>query len=624
MDIKKHSKSIEYHIQTLRAFSVLIVFLYHTNLDIFSLGYLGVDIFFLISGYVISKKIFQEYESSKKINLFNFYLKRIKRIIPNLVFIVVITFLFYTFFGPPELSLFSVTIFALFGISNLYYLNYTRDYFHNVFEDPLGHTWSLGVEEQFYIVFPILIFVLLNKKNNYSNLIIILSIILIISLFSFSYNFKSNSNLSFYFSPFRFWEFLVGTFFYLMRKKIKFNKFAFNISVLLIFFLVFGNQNINLGFFLNIIILLLSGYIISAYKSNVFFENKSLIYLGNISYSFYLWHLPILFFSNLYITNYLHINLFLSFILTIFFSIFTHKFIEQKFRYITWRPIYLINIFFVGFISLSFLIYIKYFNNEIKSKLKFVAHELNYLQKNYNWSDRVILTENLRINKNKVYDYCVEESKVFKLNSFGLRKECLKQKNFKKIFFLFGNSHSAHFLPLLIKNKFVDNIYFLHLGNYKFPDGRTIDKLIKLYNEVYFITNIDNEKNFENIKEGYKKYSNSNTKLIVFNSTPQPKRKEPFRCFVQRKNCFIEKDKTINNRELKNLFKVLEEYKIHNLNDFYIFNSFDFLCENNKCPIYLKQSDTLFFRDHSHLTYEGTRSLLKNFNQFLIDKKLIN
>ena len=150
--------------------------------------------------------------------------------------------------------------------------NYTRDYFQNVFEDPLGHTLSLGVEDQFYIIFPILIFVFLNKKNNYTNLIIILSIILIISLFSFSYNFKSNSNLSFYFSPFRFWEFLFGTFFYLTRKKIRFNKFAFNSSIFLIFFLIFGNQNINLGFFLNIIILLLSGYIISAYKENIFFR----------------------------------------------------------------------------------------------------------------------------------------------------------------------------------------------------------------------------------------------------------------------------------------------------------------------------------------------------------------
>jgi len=167
-----HSKNIENHIQTLRAFSVISVFLYHTNLNIFSYGYLGVDIFFLISGYVISKRIFEDYEITKKIDLYNFYSKRIKRIIPNLFFIVIFTYIFYLVFGPPDLSLFNESIFALFGLSNLYYINYSRDYFNNVFEDPLGHTWSLGVEEQFYIVFPVLIFLFLNKKNNYNNLII--------------------------------------------------------------------------------------------------------------------------------------------------------------------------------------------------------------------------------------------------------------------------------------------------------------------------------------------------------------------------------------------------------------------------------------------------------------------
>ena len=268
--------------------------------------------------------------------------------------------------------------------------------------------------------------------------------------------------------------------------------------------------------------------------------------------------------------------------------------------------------------------YIKYFNYEVKSKLKHFAHELNYLQKNYNWNERVNLTENLKINEYRVYDYCVEESQIYKLNRFGLREECLKHKNFKKIFFLFGNSHSAHFLPLLINNKIIDNIYFLHLGNYKFPDSKTINKLIKSYNEVYFITNIDNETNFESIKEGYEKYRNENTKLIVFNSTPRPKRKEPFRCFVQRKNCFIEKSKTVNNGERHILLKILKEYKIQNLNDFFIFSSFDFLCDHGKCPVYLKDTKTLFYRDQSHLTYEGARTLLKNFNQFLINIKIVN
>ena len=619
-----HSKNIENHIQTLRAFSVISVFLYHTNLNIFSYGYLGVDIFFLISGYVISKRIFEDYEITKKIDLYNFYSKRIKRIIPNLFFIVIFTYIFYLIFGPPDLSLFKETIFALFGLSNLYYINYSRDYFNNVFEDPLGHTWSLGVEEQFYIVFPVLIFLFLNKKNNYNNLIITLSTIFIISLIFFSFNFKDNQLLSFYFSPYRFWEFLIGTFFYLYRKKIKFNKFIFYLSIFCIFILIFGNLNINLGFFLNIIILLMSGYIISSYKKNIIFENNQLIYLGNISYSFYLWHLPILFFSDLYITSNLNIDLFFSFILTILFSVFTYNYIEQKFRFFTWKPIFYINIALVVLITLAALAYIKYFNDNLRSQLRNFVYELNYLQKNYNWNDRVIFTNNLKINEYGVYDYCIENTKNFQLNKFDLRKECLKQKNFKKIFFLFGNSLSAQFLPLLTNSKYIDNIYFLHLKKYKFPDSETINKLINSYEEIYFITNISNKENFEKIKNSYERYKTSQTKLFIFNSTPYVTRNEPFKCFIQRKDCFVEKDKKISERKLDNLFENFIEYKSNNLNNFFIFNSFGSLCKNNKCPIYVKKTDTIIFRDRTHLTYEGVSTLLNNFNKFLIDKKLTN
>ena len=624
MILINHSKNIENHIQTLRAFSVISVFLYHTNLNVFSYGYLGVDIFFLISGYVISKRIFEDYEITKKIDLYNFYLKRVKRIIPNLFFIIIFTYTFYLVFGPPDLSLFKETIFALFGLSNLYYINYSRDYFNNVFEDPLGHTWSLGVEEQFYIVFPVLIFLFLNKKNNHTNLIILLSAIFIISLIFFSFNFKDNQMLSFYFSPYRFWEFLMGTFFYLYRKKIKFNKFIFYLSIFFIFILIFGNQNINLGFFLNIIILLLSGYIISSYKKNIIFENNQLIYLGNISYSFYLWHLPILFFSDLYITSNLNIDLFFSFILTILFSVFTYNYIEQKFRFFTWKPIFYINFALVVSITLLALVYVKYFNDKLRSQLKNFVYESNYLQRNYNWNDRVIFTKNLKINEFEVYDYCLENTTNFQLNKFDLRKECLKQKNFKKIFFLFGNSHSAQFLPLLTNNKYIDNIYFLHLKDFKFPDGETINKLIDSYEEVYFITNISNKENFEKIKNSYERYKTLQTKLLIFNSTPYVTRNEPFKCFIQRKDCFVEKDKNISERKLNNLFENFIEYKSKNLNNFFIFNSFGALCKNNKCPIYVKKTDTIIFRDDSHLTYEGVSTLLNNFNKFLIDNKSTN
>ena len=178
---------------------------------------------------------------------------------------------------------------------------------------------------------------------------------------------------------------------------------------------------------------------------------------------------------------------------------------------------------------------------------------------------------------------------------------------------------------MLTNSKYVDNIYFLHFANnFKFPDNETIDKLINNYQEVYFITNIENEKNFQIIKKSYDKYKNSKTKLIIFNSTPYVIRNEPFKCFIQRTNCFVEKDKKIAERKLDNLFESFFKYKLSNLNNFSIFNSFDALCENNKCYIYKKENDTIIYRDQSHLTYEGVNTLLNDFNNFLIDQKLTN
>ena len=112
------------HIQALRGFAVFIVFLYHTNLEIFKNGYLGVDIFFVISGFVITSRLFINLNDNQ-INILEFYINRLKRILPNLFFIVLVTYFFYLLLGPSDFSLFNETIFALIGISNLYYINYS-------------------------------------------------------------------------------------------------------------------------------------------------------------------------------------------------------------------------------------------------------------------------------------------------------------------------------------------------------------------------------------------------------------------------------------------------------------------------------------------------------------------
>ena len=157
------------HIQVLRAVSVLLVFFYHLKNNIFQNGYLGVDTFFVISGMVITLKLHENYEKTNKINIKEFFIKRIKRIYPVLTVFLFTTLLIILILSPIDTLIyeFRTFIFALFGLANFSYLIAKKDYFDTVFEDPLHHTWSLGVEEQFYLIYPFFLatcYFLLKKK----------------------------------------------------------------------------------------------------------------------------------------------------------------------------------------------------------------------------------------------------------------------------------------------------------------------------------------------------------------------------------------------------------------------------------------------------------------------------
>ena len=145
-------------IDGLRAFAVVAVIINHFNKDILPGGYLGVDIFFVISGYVITSSLFGRPSKDFKDFISGFYERRIKRLVPALSAFVLITSIAICLFNPaPGLSL-RTGLTSLFGLSNLYLLKQSTDYFAQSTElNVFTHTWSLGVEEQFYIIFPIVL-----------------------------------------------------------------------------------------------------------------------------------------------------------------------------------------------------------------------------------------------------------------------------------------------------------------------------------------------------------------------------------------------------------------------------------------------------------------------------------
>ena len=169
------------------------------------------------------------------------------------------------------------------------------NYFVSIFADPFHHSWSLGLEIQFYILFPLLFFFL--KNSNLQNTIIVL--IIFLSFFLSTYFTKTNPNWSFYFIGFRLWEFLFGCLCVFYNKTIlKFLNYPKLIFI--IFIIILQLDNLHSIIYNLIAVIFASIFIVTLNKKRLFFE-KIFIPFGNISYSFYLYHLPVIYFCNFYL-----------------------------------------------------------------------------------------------------------------------------------------------------------------------------------------------------------------------------------------------------------------------------------------------------------------------------------
>ncbi len=333
-------------IDGLRALSVLAVLFYHLQIFSISGGFLGVDIFFVISGYIITRLIIKEY-NLKTFNLSNFYWRRIRRIFPPLIITLLVTNLISLFiFFPNEYDYLSrANLSAIFFISNFFFWKNT-DYFNELTsQSPLLHTWSLSVEEQFYIIFPILFifFYKFKSKNIFFYFIIIISII---SLLSANYLGKISPDPNFFFTTSRVFEIGLGALTAFVEKNNFFIKFKnniannFNLDFLNSIFLIalvlsffYLDERMNLPNYYTLIPIFACSFIILFNHQKFFIykilSNKFSSFTGKISYGMYLYHFPIIIFFNYF--DFHDFKVLLIFVIYLI-SYISWKYFETPFR----------------------------------------------------------------------------------------------------------------------------------------------------------------------------------------------------------------------------------------------------------------------------------------------------
>lgn len=287
-------------IQILRGIAVIYVILFHLNLDFFHAGFLGVDVFFVISGFLMTAI----YKNS---NAFDFYKKRAKRLLPAYFFtLFVAIFLAIFIVNPIDLEeVLEEALFATFFLSNIGFLNIDSYYSSTAFR-PLLHFWSLSVEIQFYLLFPILFYL---ARKNVANIALIIAASFSLCVYLVLVN---SSDASFFLMPTRVWEFFIGYLaatYFNVNNLPKISKPSIGLMGLIIIlcipFINVDEQSSNIIFghpgLWALIVCLATGFIL-AYGLPLFIEKsilgKALIQVGKYSYSAYLAHFIVIIFYN--------------------------------------------------------------------------------------------------------------------------------------------------------------------------------------------------------------------------------------------------------------------------------------------------------------------------------------
>lgn len=337
-----------------RAIAVIAIIIFHLNPQWLPGGFLGVDTFFVISGFLITSLLISEYDKTGKINLPAFWLRRVKRLIPAVLFMLAVV-LTYTIFFEPDiiLALKNDAIAAIFYVSNWWYIAQDVDYFNQFSIAPLKHLWSLAIEEQFYLFFPFILYMIFKlRKRQYTFIIFFIVSLISLALMIFLSSTTSSTARVYFGTDTRLQTLLLGAMLALIWPPFRLKqKVAMRLrtlidlvgvlsfALLVVFILNVSEHDTWIyhgGFYLISFVTLFT--IASVVHPSGFFAkfmgNPLFVAIGKRSYSLYLWHYPVIVFLHRHfvagqLPYYVYI---IDVVLMFVFAEISYRFIENPIR----------------------------------------------------------------------------------------------------------------------------------------------------------------------------------------------------------------------------------------------------------------------------------------------------
>lgn len=324
-----------YDISFLRALSVLAVVFYHFNFDFFKGGFVGVDIFFVISGYLMTKIILSGFDKDN-FDVLEFYKKRVVRIFPALLTMILIFGLVVYALIPTQFILYLNSAFSssLF-FSNIYYFLNNGYFDQSSHSNFLLHTWSLSVEWQFYMILPLLLLIFKNtyKKNRQKFNFIFITITGLSFVSMLVHNFYS-STFSFFIFYTRAWEMMLGGMSFLYEKELqkisqKIKPIIIGACFLVIAYFIIKTEDTSWPSVITLIPVVCIALIIGINQEFKIYKNGIIKYLGDISYSLYLYHWPLFVISFFFGLERLRYSI-IFIVLSIILSVLSYHFVEKR------------------------------------------------------------------------------------------------------------------------------------------------------------------------------------------------------------------------------------------------------------------------------------------------------